>query len=69
VSDERTVTDWDTTEAMIVYGGAFVGGLGMLWRVADPTNRIKLEVAFLFHFEKYRELAEQRREALKAIRK
>jgi hypothetical protein len=58
MSDEREVTDWDTTEAMIVYGGAFLSRLGRLWRVADESNRAILETAFKDYFDRYRELAE-----------
>ena len=53
--------DWWTTEAMIRFGGSFVKGLGNLWRLADTTNRSKLEQAFLNYFEVYKSQGEMLR--------
>jgi hypothetical protein len=50
-------SEWEITEAMIIYGGSFVQGLGRLWRQADSDNKRKLLTAFRDYFEKYDELA------------
>lgn len=49
--------DYDVTEAMIVYGGGFVSGLGHLFRQADPVNQRKLKAAFPEYWNTYREIA------------
>ena len=50
-------SDHDITEAMIVYGGGFVAGLGRLYRTADAENREKLRAAFLEYWQEYDEVA------------
>jgi hypothetical protein len=53
MSADDTVTDYDITEAMIVFGGGFVSGLGRLWRVADTINRHALKDAFPAYWASY----------------
>ena len=60
--------DYEITEAMIVYGGGFVSGLGRLFRQADDDNRAKLKTAFQEYWTKYGEIAIVRAESLKGIR-
>ena len=60
------VTDHDVTETMILYGGAFVTGLGELYRRADDENQQRLRDAFPEYFKQYRELAELRQRRLAA---
>lgn len=50
-------TEFEITEAMIIYGGSFVQSLGRLVRQADEDNKRRLVAAFPEYFEKYRELA------------
>jgi hypothetical protein len=45
--------DYAITEAMIVFGGGFVSGLGRLWRQADSTNKGKLRDAFPEYWASY----------------
>jgi len=47
------MTDFEITEAMIVYGGGFVSSLGRLWRQADAINRGKLRDAFPEYWTSY----------------
>jgi hypothetical protein len=49
--------DYEVTEAMIVYGGGFVSGLGRLYRQADRDNKQRLATAFPEYFAQYREIA------------
>ena len=53
--------DWEITEAMIRYGGSFVHGLGRLFRMADATNKAKLQTAFPEYWIKYRDIAAVRK--------
>ena len=50
-------TEWEITEAMIVYGGSFVQTLGRLIRQADVDNKRRLVAAFPEYIEQYKELA------------
>jgi hypothetical protein len=50
-------TDFDVTEAMIVYGGGFVSLLGKLFRQADARNKAILKAAFPDYWRTYTELA------------
>lgn len=52
-----TDAEWQTTEAMIRYGGSFVSHLGELFRMADMDNKRKLVAAFPDYFEEYRQMA------------
>jgi hypothetical protein len=49
-------TDYDITEAMIIYGGGFVSALGALFRCADAENQQILKSAFAHYWTEYREL-------------
>jgi hypothetical protein len=51
------MTDYDITDAMIIYGGSFVQALGRLFRLADPENQRKLKTAFPDYFVEYHQLA------------
>jgi len=53
----RDVTDFEITEAMIVFGGSFVSGLGRLWRQADRVNQDTLKAAFPEYWVVYRDAA------------
>lgn len=46
-------TDHAITEAMIVFGGGFVSGLGHLFRMADPDNQARLKRAFKKYWIEY----------------
>jgi hypothetical protein len=50
-------TDYDTTQAMLVYGGSFCVALARCYRVADPENRARLRYAFPELWRQYGELA------------
>jgi hypothetical protein len=52
------VTDYEITDAMIVYGGHFVSKLGRLFRLADEHNQAKLKAAFPEYWREYATLAE-----------
>jgi hypothetical protein len=52
-------SDWDIMEAMTKYGGSFVKQLAVLYRLADPNNKHKLEIIFNDFFHKYDELADK----------
>jgi hypothetical protein len=47
------MTDHQITEAMIVFGGSFVSGLGKLYRQADADNKATLKAAFPALWVKY----------------
>lgn len=49
--------EWETTEAMIRFGGSFVRALGQAFRVADAANTARLKAAFPEYWAKYRDLA------------
>jgi len=51
--------DWDVTDAMIHHGGAFVQGLGSLFRMGDEINKLRLKNAFPEYWKKYSEVARQ----------
>lgn len=57
------MSDYEITEAMIVYGGSFVSQLGTLFRYADVYNAAKLKAAFPEYWTKYQELAELKRKS------
>ncbi len=59
------MTDWEVTEAMIVYGGGFVQGLGRLFRAADKDNKARLKAAFPEYIQQYAELARMLPENIK----
>ncbi|RIJ00262.1 hypothetical protein DXK93_27255 [Achromobacter sp. K91] len=40
---------------METYGGKFIKQLAHLWRLADPVNRGRLQLAFRAEFDKYAE--------------
>ena len=44
-------TDYEITEAMITYGGAFVSRLGELYGHADRENQAILKRAFAHYWE------------------
>lgn len=55
---ENTVqqfSDHEITEAMIVFGGSFVAGLGVLFRRADLVNQDRLKATFPEYWESYRD--------------
>jgi len=49
-------TDYEITEAMLIYGGRFVSALGALFRCADSENQQILKAAFPHYWVEYREL-------------
>lgn len=49
-------TDYQVTNAMILYGGSFVAKLGELFNVADPQNQAALKTAFPAYWAEYAEL-------------
>lgn len=51
------LTEYEITEAMIVYGGSFVAGLGRLYRQADHDNQRALVNAFPAYFKEYEDIA------------
>jgi len=51
--------DWNTTEAMMCYGGGFVAALGQLYRLADPINQARLKTAFHDYWREYSDIARQ----------
>jgi len=51
------ISDYAITEAMIVFGGGFVSGLGRLFRAADADNRATLKAAFPEYWAEYRAIA------------
>ena len=51
------MTDDDVVIAMSVYGGSFVRGLAMLFRLADPVNQARLKLAFPDYWAEYTALA------------
>jgi hypothetical protein len=51
------MTDYEITDAMILYGGSFVQALGRLFRLADSENQRKLKTAFPDYFIEYHQLA------------
>ncbi len=53
--------DFETTAAMIRYGGSFVAGLGDLWRHADAQNKARLKHAFGDYFDRYAQMAALKR--------
>lgn len=56
------MSTYEITEAMIIYGGGFVAGLGRLIRQADADNQQRLIAAFPEYWENYTELARLRQE-------
>jgi hypothetical protein len=50
------IPDWDITQEMIESGGAFVRGLGNLYRLADADNQSKLKMAFPNYWKKYADI-------------
>jgi hypothetical protein len=57
---------WHVTEAMIIYGGGFVQGLGRLFRSADADNQKRLIAAFPEYFKEYTAIARQRESQLES---
>lgn len=53
------ITDFEVTQAMLVYGGGFVHALGNLIRAADATNKAKAKAAFPELWTRYAEIAKQ----------
>jgi hypothetical protein len=51
------MSDYEITDAMVLYGGRFVAGLGRLFRTADAINQAKLKAAFPEYFAEYAALA------------
>lgn len=49
----------DCIQAMIDHGGSFVRALAATWRVADDSNRARLQEAFPEVFQRYERLAEK----------
>jgi hypothetical protein len=58
----REPTDFEITEAMLIYGGGFVSALGALFRCADAENQQILKSAFPHYWMEYRALWLARRE-------
>ncbi len=54
-------SEWEITEAVIIYGGGFVNQLGKLVRLADAQNKAKLVAAFPEIFRQYDEFALHRK--------
>ena len=46
-------------QAMESLGGSFVRSLAHLWRLADPSNQRRIELAFEPEFDRYAVLAKQ----------
>lgn len=53
----NSLTEYDVTEAMLLYGGSFVQALAKLIRQADEGNKQRLVAAFPEYLAKYREVA------------
>lgn len=53
-------TDYDITEAMIVYGGGFVQLLGRLYRHADIMNQARIREAWPEYWQQYSDIAAKR---------
>jgi hypothetical protein len=49
----------DVLDAMERHGGAFVRYLSAAWRLADPSNRERMMIAFGDYYAKYRDIARQ----------
>lgn len=58
--------EWHVTEAMIVYGGSFVQGLGELYRKADAESKVKLLRAFPEYFAEYTVIARKKEQQLES---
>lgn len=50
-------TDFDTTKAMLTYGGSFVVRLAQAARAADAYNLIRLKEAFSDLWQQYSDMA------------
>jgi hypothetical protein len=59
-SKQTGPTDYEVTEAMIVYGGSFVSALGKLFRLADSDNEARLKAAFPEYWQRYAALSQKR---------
>jgi hypothetical protein len=49
----------DVLDAMERHGGGFVKALAKAWRLADPSNRMRLMGTFWTLYAKYRDIARQ----------
>ena len=56
------MTDYEITEAMLVFGGGFVEKLAMCFRAADEINQRRLKHAFPEVWKRYEDLAIARTE-------
>lgn len=55
--EDRYQLNWETTEAMIQFGGKFVKNLGKLWRLGDLENQRKIENTFREYWRRYQGFA------------
>lgn len=53
-------SEYEILEEMTVYGGSFVKQLALLYRMADASNKKKLEETFRDYFVKYDDMASTR---------
>lgn len=56
--DMPTTTDYDTTDAMLRFGGSFVKQLATLYRLADDDNQQRIKTAWPEYWAKYADLAD-----------
>jgi hypothetical protein len=61
------VDGYAVVEAMVDYGGSFIRSLAECWARADLANQKRLEAAFADEFEKYRAVAEVKRNAQQPV--
>jgi hypothetical protein len=50
-------TEWETVNAMTLYGGSFVEQLAKLYNCADNSNQLRIRAAFPELWSQYEELA------------
>jgi hypothetical protein len=53
------MSDYDTIQAMLKYGGSFIVALAKAWQAADLENQRKLKHAFPEYWSQYKEMVEQ----------
>ena len=49
----------DVLKKMEIYGGSFVRQLVVLYRLADPKNKLRIERCFAEYFDKYRKFPDR----------
>lgn len=57
-------SDYEITEAMLIYGGSFMRALGQACRAADPENLARIKAAFAEEWEEYSSIAVNRAAAI-----